>query len=58
MRRDAGGPVRRLLPAAGAAYKIAHVMADPTKRRERLRASVLMLERGSEFELLPLTTSR
>src|SRR6185312_9216813 len=35
----------------GAAYKIAHVMADPTKRRERLRASVLMLERGSEFEL-------
>lgn len=37
----------------GAAYKIAHLMADPTKRRERLRASVLMLERGSEFELLP-----
>jgi len=37
----------------GAAYRIGHLMADPMKRRERLRASVLMLERGSEFELLP-----
>lgn len=37
----------------GAAFKVAHLVSDPTRRRERMRVSALMLERAGDFELLP-----
>jgi hypothetical protein len=37
----------------GAPFRISHLVTDPTKRRERLRASALMLERAGGTQLLP-----
>ena len=38
---------------AGAPFRIAHLLADPTNPAERLRATPLMLEREGEARLLP-----
>ena len=38
---------------ASGAFRISHLLADPTSAEQRMQGAALMLERGDKFELLP-----